>query len=160
MRRATPLFALALLALLGSATVVYAQVASATLTGIVKDSTGAILPGVKVSVTHLETNIVREVYTNDTGNYRVPALNPGTYKLETELPGFKKSVLTGVVLQVNQQARLDLTLEVGQITETVTVESSSPLIDTESAMIGGVMNESKVVGLPLNGRNFMELTTL
>jgi len=82
MRRATP-FAIALLTLLGPVTVTHAQVTSATLTGIVKDSTGAILPGVKVIVTHLETNIVREVYTNDTGNYRVPALNPGTYKLET-----------------------------------------------------------------------------
>src|SRR5262249_26818383 len=152
MRRATP-FALALLTLLGLATAIYAQVTSATLTGIVKDGTGAILPGVKVSVTNLETNIVREVYTNDTGNYRVPALNPGTYKIESELPGFKKSVLTGIVLQVNQQARLDVTLEVGQITESVTVESASPLIDTESAIIGGVVNESKVVGLPLNGRN-------
>ncbi|PYV08820.1 MAG: hypothetical protein DMG07_24670, partial [Acidobacteria bacterium] len=152
--------ALLVVALAAGAAPARAQVTTATLTGIVKDGTGAILPGVKVAVTHVETNLSREVYTNDAGIYRAPALNPGTYRVEAELPGFKKAVVTGIVLQVNQQSRLDLTLEIGQLTETVLVEGTASIVDTESPMIGGVLEQMRIVGLPLNGRNFMELTTL
>ncbi|MBM3801964.1 MAG: TonB-dependent receptor [Acidimicrobiia bacterium] len=143
-----------------SAAPVAAQVSTATLTGLVRDPSGAVMPNVKVTVTNVETNISREVQTNETGTYRIAALNPGNYTVEAELAGFKKAVLPGIVLQVNQQGRIDITLEVGEVTETITVEGAAPIIDTESPMIGGVVDETKVIGLPLNGRNFMELTTL
>ena len=154
------LFSLLFLNFLIVAPLAEAQVTTATLTGIVRDPSGAVMPNVKVTVTNVETNISREVQTNDTGAYRMPALNPGNYTIAAELAGFKKALLPGIVLQVNQQGRVDITLEVGEITETLTVEGAAPIIDTESPMIGGVVDETKVVGLPLNGRNFMELTTL
>ena len=136
------------------------QVANATVTGVVRDPTGAVIPGVKVVVTNVATNLEREASTDASGVYNIPSLNPGEYKIEAEGTGFKKAVLSGIILQVAQQGRVDITLEVGQLTESVTVKGAAPVIETESPIIGGVVNETRIIGLPLNGRNFMELTTL
>ena len=137
-----------------------AQVPTATLIGTVKDTTGAIMPGAKITVINTATNLSRGTQTDQSGNYQVSALNPGQYRVEAEIQGFTKAVVSGIVLQVAQQARVDIELAVGEITQTLEVSGSAPLIDTESPMIGGVIAEKKIVGLPLNGRNFMELTTL
>lgn len=137
-----------------------AQVVTATLTGTVHDASGAGIGGARVRVVNTATNLDRTTNADDSGNYSIPALSPGEYRVEADHPGFKKSLLTGVVLQVSQQARVDISMQVGQLTESVSVEAQVPLVDTESPVIGGVINQSRIQGLPLNGRNFMELTLL
>ncbi|MEP6536496.1 MAG: TonB-dependent receptor [Bryobacteraceae bacterium] len=150
---------LACLAFLAYASVI-AQTNKATITGLVKDSSGAAIPGVKVVATNISTNLTSETQAGASGAYSIPALNPGEYKIEAESAGFKKAVLSDVILQVNQQARIDLVLEVGQVSESVDVHATTPAIETESPNIGGVISQSRIENLPLNGRNFMELTTL
>jgi len=137
-----------------------AQVVNATLTGTVKDSSGAVIAGAKVVATNSGTNLTHETVTDAQGNYRLPSLVPGQYKLQAELQGFKTSVISGIVLQVAQQARVDVELQVGEVTQTLDVVGTAPVIDTESPTIGSVVDQKKVVELPLNGRNFMELALL
>lgn len=137
-----------------------AQVPTATLTGVVKDATGALVPNVTVRAIHTGTNLGREAVTDQSGTYRIAALNPGPYRLEAEAAGFKKATVTGIVLEVAQQVRVDVDLQVGEVTQTLEVTGTAALVNTESNLIGGVINESRVVSLPLNGRNMMELTTL
>ncbi len=137
-----------------------AQNANAILTGIIRDPSQAPVVGARVRVVNQETNIERRTVSNDTGNYTVPSLIPGTYRVEVEISGFKRSVLSGIVLEVAQQARVDVQVEVGQVTEAITVAALTPLVETESNVIGRVVSEKSIVSIPLNGRNFMELITL
>ena len=136
------------------------QVPTAVLTGVVKDSTGALVPNVKVAAISTDTNLSRQAVTDESGTFRIAALNPGPYRLEAEAGGFKKSTIDGIVLEVGQQSRVDVEMQVGDITQTVEVTGRASMVNTESNLIGGVINQSRVVSLPLNGRNFMELTTL
>jgi hypothetical protein len=145
------------LALLWLVQCIPAQVVTATLTGTVRDASGAPILNATVRVVNTATNLDRTTNADESGNYSLPALSPGEYRLEADHPGFKKSLLTGIVLQVSQQARVDISMQVGQLSESVSVEARVPLIDTESPVVGGVINESRIQGLPLNGRNFMEL---
>ena len=138
----------------------FAQVPTAVLTGVVKDPTGALVPNVKVAAISTDTNLSRQVVTDESGTFRIAALNPGPYRLEAEAGGFKKSTIDGIVLEVGQQSRVDVEMQVGDITQTVEVTGHASVVNTESNLIGGVINQSRVVSLPLNGRNFMELTTL
>jgi hypothetical protein len=142
------------------AAIASAQVNKATITGIVRDASGAAIPGVKVVAVNAGTNLSSETASGASGDYSIPALNPGEYRVEAESAGFKKAVLANIVLQVNQQARIDLILEVGQVTESVDVHATTPALETESPIVGGVIDQARIEALPLNGRNFMELTTL
>ncbi|MCC6588560.1 MAG: TonB-dependent receptor [Bryobacterales bacterium] len=146
--------------LLAASLPVLAQVPTAVLTGIVKDHSGAVVPSVKVTAINTGTNLSREAVTDSSGTYRIAALNPGPYRVEAEAAGFKKATVSNLVLEVGLQARVDIDLQVGEVTQTLEVAGAAPLINTESNLIGGVINQSRVVSLPLNGRNFMELTTL
>lgn len=137
-----------------------AQVVNATLTGIVTDPTGAAVSGAKVTAVNTGTNLSHEAATDSEGVYTIPALSPGEYRLQVEQPGFKRGVLSGIVLQVAQEARMNVTLQVGEVSESVTVASSAPLVNSENATVGGVISEKRVLDLPLNGRNFMQLTLL
>ncbi|MBM3740336.1 MAG: hypothetical protein FJW39_31665, partial [Acidobacteria bacterium] len=137
-----------------------AQVPTGVITGIVKDPTGALVPNAKITAIHTGTSLGREAITGDSGNYRIAALNPGPYRLEAEASGFRKATVTGVVLEVGMQVRVDVELQVGDVTQTLEVTGRPSLVNTESNLIGGVINQARVVSLPLNGRNFMELTTL
>ncbi len=137
-----------------------AQVPTAVLTGVVKDGAGALVPGVAVRAINEGTNLARQATTDESGNFRIPALNPGPYRVEAEAAGFKKATVSGIVLEVGQQARVDIELQIGDVTQTLEVSARPSVINTESNLIGGVINQSRVVSLPLNGRNFMELTTL
>lgn len=127
---------------------------------MVRDPSGAVVAGVKVTVTNVKTNWSRVVSSDPQGSYSVPAAPPGNYQIAAEGPGFQKIVLSGIVLQANQTARVDIELRVGQLSETVNVEASPPALPTEGPVVGGVLPERHISGLPLNGRNFMELTTL
>ena len=130
------------------------------VTGEVTDPSGAIVVGAKVTVTNSQTNVARTTTTNSAGDYSFPALQPGIYNLKAEIQGFENEVHEGVDLQVEQIARIDFHLEVGAVTQTVQVEGGAPLLTTESATVGTVIDNDRIVGLPLNGRSFTQLVAL
>lgn len=130
------------------------------ITGEVKDSTGALIPGATVTVTNSATNAARTAGTNNAGLYAFPSLVPGTYRVKVEAPGFKTTTRTDVELQVQQTARLDFMLEIGQMSEAVEVKANAALLATEDATVGTVIENKRIVELPLNGRNFLQLVAL
>ena len=137
-----------------------AQMATAELTGNVLDSTGAGVPNATVIATNVGTGIAHNTVSEKGGDYVLTDLPPGDYVLTVEAAGFRKLEQTGVSLQVNQQARVDLSLQVGQAAETVSVTGHPPLLESESSSVGTVINQQLVNELPLNGRNFVQLATL
>jgi outer membrane receptor protein involved in Fe transport len=130
------------------------------ITGTVTDPTGAIVAGSTVTVTNVATNQTRRVVTNDAGNYTVPFLVPAVYDLQAEHPGFKVAIRKGVTLQVGDVTRINFPLELGGVTELVEVSGGAPLITTESAAVGHVVENKRIVELPLNGRNFLSLIAI
>src|SRR5215213_8319755 len=130
-----------------------------TITGEVKDSTGGVVPGATVTVTNTATNATRTTQSNAVGLYDFPALPPGTYKVKSELEGFR-TVERDLELQVQQTARVNFTLELGTISEMATVTAMSPLVETTNATIGTVIENRRIVELPLNGRNYLQLVAL
>lgn len=134
-----------------------AQTPTATISGQVRDASGAAIPGVRVSAKNVETNIEREAVTSDNGDFTIPLLKIGPYQVSVEKQGFKKTVQTGVVLQVDQKARLDFTLQIGQVSESVEVTAATSLVQTDSASVGTVISNKQVVELPLNSREFYGL---
>lgn len=138
----------------------YGQGVSGSITGTLKDSTGAIVVNSRVTVHNVESGRDWQTLTNDSGIYNVPALPPGQYSLAVEVPGFKRLVTNAITLEVNQTARIDLTLEVGAVADTVEVKDLAPLLQTESSQLGSVVTGNTTVNLPLNGRNFAQLTLL
>ena len=136
------------------------QSTTGTITGTVSDVTGAVLPGVEVTVINVGTNLTRNLITNESGNYTAPQLPLGAYRVEALLPGFQTAVRSGITLNVDERARIDLVLQVGQVTEVVEVTAEAPLIQTEDSAVGMVIDRQKIQELPLNGRNFESLTLL
>jgi hypothetical protein len=116
--------------------------------------------GAQVVITEVNRNVSQNYTTDPSGAYNAPFLTPGTYSVAVEHSGFKREVRSGVILQVDQRARIDFTLSVGQVTETVNVTASAPLVRSESAELGEVVEERAVRELPLNGRNFAQLVYL
>jgi hypothetical protein len=139
---------------------IYGQTYTATLTGTVVDPGGAAVPKVKVVAVNQATKLENTAETTDAGLYRIPFLPIGTYVVTAELAGFKKVVSSAIQLEVNQTARVDLTLELGAVTDEVTVSGTSPVLQTENPTVGTVISGNTTVGLPLNGRNFQQLTLL
>lgn len=137
-----------------------AQVTTATIVGTVRDETGAVLPGVTITVKNLETGIVRTLISDDGGRYRAPALQPGGYELRAELAGFQVGVRRGITLAVGQEAVVDIVLKVGELTEEVVVIGEAPLVDTTSSTITGLVDDRQIRDLPLNGRSFTQLALL
>ena len=146
-----------LLVLAGSAA--SAQVTTGTLVGTVRDTNG-VVPGATVTIREVSKGTSDTFVTDDTGSYTAPFLTPGTYTVEVNVSGFKKWLREGVVLQVNQRARVDVLLEVGGIEETTTVVAEAPLLRTDSSEVGTVIEERAIKELPLNGRNFATLVYL
>src|SRR5262245_15822378 len=138
---------------------VWAQ-ATAQISGTAKDQSGAVLPGVEVTVTQTETGVTRATVTNETGLYVLSNLPIGPYRLEAGLPGFRTFVQTGIVLQVNSSPAINLVLEVGQVTEQVEVQANAALVETRNAGIGQVVENARILELPLNGRQVVELISL
>ncbi len=153
------LLAIAVL-LCSSCVSVLAQVASAELSGTVLDSSGATIGTAKVTALNNATNRAHATQSDNTGRYIIPLLPPGDYTVSAEAPGFRKFVRRGVSLQVNQQAEINFTLEVGQVSDQVEVTAQAPLLESESSSLGTVVNEKLVNQLPLNGRNFVQLAIL
>src|SRR5436309_566045 len=134
-----------------------AQTATATIVGVVKDTSGALIPGVSITVKHTDTGQTRTAISSDSGDYNVPLLPVGAYELTTTMPGFKQQVRTGVNLVIGQQAVIDLTLEVGAAAEQITVSEEAPLVNTTLSSTSGLITEQQVKDLPLNGRSVEQL---
>lgn len=139
---------------------VTAQSPTASIAGQVKDSSDLGISGVRVTARNLDTNAERSAVTGDSADYTIPLLSIGRYEVRVEKEGFKKEVQSGIVLQVDQRARLDFSLQVGQVSETVEVTSAAPLINSETATVGVVIDNRKVVEMPLNSREFYGLALL
>ena len=130
------------------------------ITGVVTDTTGGVLFGAGITVRNVATNQLRRVKTNATGNYTAPFLVPGIYDVEAESSGFKSAIRRGVDLQVGAAARIDFALEVGEISQRVEVTGGASMLTTESATLGTVIENKRIVELPLNGRNYLQLVAL
>jgi hypothetical protein len=131
----------------------------ATLTGTVRDTSGGVMPGAAVVARNVATNVPSEAVTDAQGNYMFGGLIPGSYSVEVELAGFQKSA-GKVDLEVGQRGRLDFTLSVGTLEQTVVVQATSPIINTEQANLGSVIPQSQVANLPLSIRNWDDLLAL
>jgi hypothetical protein len=146
----------ALLCEIGSAQ----AVSTAQISGIVRDQTEAVLPGVEVTATQTGTGLVRTTVTNETGSYVLTNLPIGPYRLEVSLPGFRTYVQTGIILQVNSNPSIDAVLEVGQVADQIEVQADAALVETRSTGVGQVVDNQRVLELPLNGRQATELILL
>ena len=133
---------------------------SGSIAGETLDQSGAAIPGATISLVNAETNAARTALTNEVGAYSFPTLPPGTYNLKAEKAGFKALVQNQVQIQVQQNARIDFRLEVGQVTESVEVRAGGSTIVTENATVGTVIENKRIVELPLNGRNYLQLVSL
>src|SRR5687768_10432465 len=138
---------------------VWAQ-ATAQLSGRVTDESGGVLPGVSVTVTQTDTGFTRTTVTDDGGVYILPNLPIGPYRLEVMLAGFRTYSQTGIVLQVGATPAINVGLALGELAETVTVEAAAPLVDTQSAGISEVVEQERIVELPLQGRQVTDLIVL
>jgi hypothetical protein len=136
----------------------FAQAVTGTLLGTVSDSTGAVIAGAKVTVTNQNTGFTRTVKTDGIGEYTVPSIPTGIYTVLAEMDGFKATALSQVEVGVDQRAKIDVKLEVGAMTESVTIEAQSPLLQTSSSELGTTVKNEQIEALPLNGRNFVSLT--
>src|SRR5437667_37073 len=137
---------------------VYAQTAS--LTGTVTDPAGVVLPGVTITITEAQTNASRMFATDERGNYSVSFLPPRLYRIEAGLPGFKTAIRESVVLSVDDRLRIDFTLQIGEVAEKIVVTTTTPLVQSETSSVGTVIDNQKIIELPLNGREFEALAQL
>jgi outer membrane receptor protein involved in Fe transport len=134
--------------------------ATGSISGTAKDESGAILPGVNIEATNTATNSIRTTTTGANGYYTIPLVQPGVYTVKATLAGFSSFSRSGVKVSVSETALVNVSLKVGGLTDTVEVRGEAPLIETANATLGIVVEESKIVDLPLNGRNFTQLGTL
>src|ERR1044071_3349990 len=133
---------------------------TATVVGTVTDSSGGVAPNVSITVTSEGTALTRKTITNQSGYYAVTLLPVGVYSVAAEAAGFKKKTTTGIVLEVNQEPRVDIVLEVGAVTDAVTVNAEASVLQTESAVVGQVVDNRYTTQIPLNGRDFSQLLLL
>ncbi len=146
------------LALLFSACLLHAQGgATGTILGTVTDNSGGVVPNASVDVTNIGTGVTSHAKTTAAGDYTVPYLNPGAYRVSVEAPGFAKAVVNNVTLVVDQEVRVNAVLKPGRITESVEVRANGVALDTDNAAIAQLVDNREVVDLPINGRNWTEL---
>src|SRR5437763_1000592 len=142
-------FGVTLLALYSPA---LAQNVTGTIVGTVRDGTGATVQAVRITIANEATNIEFKTVTNATGDYTAPGLGAGNYTIKAEAPGFRQEVVKGLTLLPNRTERQDVTLEVGAVQQSVEVTAAAPVVNSENATIGNVLQGNQVTTLPLNGR--------
>ena len=146
-------------AMVGTASFAFAQLPTGTILGVVRDATG-LTPGATLTATNTETGLSRSTVSDEDGSYRFAALPVGRYEVRVALEGFQSAVRSGLTLTVGQEAVVNFTLEVGAITQTVEVTAEASLVNTTSASLGALVDAQAVADLPLNGRNYIDLTFL
>ncbi len=139
---------------------VEAQQIAGSIVGTITDASGSVVPKAEVTITNVSTNAARQTQTDDNGNYTVPFLTAGTYRIGSAAKGFRQKTVDNALLQVGQTLRVDVQLEVGDTTQTVEVQAATASLQTENATVGSVLDAQKIVDLPLNGRNFVQLAQL
>ena len=143
-----------------AASTLEAQIDRGSISGTVVDSSGAVIAGAGITVTNVDTNQAVSLTTDSDGSYTARLLQQGNYNVEAVANGFRRTLQTGIQLNVNQVARVDFRLEVGTTSEAVEVNSAAPLLSTETSSLGTVETEQRIVDLPLNGRLFTQLAWL
>src|SRR6202045_4175762 len=141
-----------------SCSLAFAQQGTAALNGQVTDSSGLAVVGAQVQAVNTDTNIMSTAETNDAGLYNFPTLPAGKYQVTASKEGFQQVVRPGVELHVSDVITLNFPLQIGSVSQTVTVEGGAPLVETTSSELGGLVSERKMEDLPLNGRNYIDLT--
>ena len=149
-----------LLVLFSSSYICFGQVTTGTILGTVRDSTGAVVADATVTITDTGKGTVSTYKTDANGDYNAPFMIPGTYNVAAQKAGFKQDISNNVILDVDQHARVDFAMQVGQVSDTVEVTSAAPLVRLDSAELGEVVGKTQVQDLPLNGRNFAQLVYL
>jgi hypothetical protein len=156
-----PSTALALLLFFGfPAAPVFAQAITGAVVGTVTDASGAVVPGAAVTATNNDTGISQSTVSGGAGDYTIPNLPPGTYKIAAEAKGFSTAVATNSVVQVQQRTRVDFTLSTGQTTQQIVVTGEAPLVQSTTSDLGHVIESQQIQALPLNGRLFQQLVTI
>ena len=143
-----------------AAQVIYAQVDTGAISGVIKDSSGAVVVSASVKITQTETGITSALLTNNDGFYSAPGLHIGTYSISATAAGFGTELKKGIEVRVQDRLEIDFTLAPGQTSTTVTVEGGAPILQTEETSVGQVVTEETMENLPLNGRNYIQLATL
>lgn len=131
----------------------FAQVSSGTITGTVRDSTEAVIAGAKVKITQTATSVSRETVTDERGQFSAPNLRPGEYSVTVTAAGFQGRTFTGIVLAVDQTVNLPATLQPGAVEQSIEITAAAPLLDSSTSSLGQVIDNKKIIDLPLNGRN-------
>jgi hypothetical protein len=157
MSATTRILSLCLLVSLAAASLYGQGGAYGTILGTVKDNSGAVVAKAGVDVTNVATNVTKHTETTSSGDFTVPYLAPGTYRVTVQSAGFQKSVVDNIGLVVGQEARADVTMKPGAVSESVQVEASAVALDTDSSAVSQLVSEKQVDELPLNGRNFLNL---
>src|SRR5213083_2585328 len=155
-----PMLGFLLLALLAVPLDARAQATTGTISGTVTDESKAVLPGVTVVVRNTETGATRPLVTDERGGFRALNLPPGIYAVTAELQGFTQAKRDNLTLEIGRDVNADLAMKVGGISEQVTVQGAATNIELSSAVAGGVVTQTQIAELPLNGRSFMQLATL
>jgi hypothetical protein len=137
-----------------------ARLTGGDLEGTVRDASGGVVPGATLTVTNIDTNVTRTTITDQDGRYLVPALPPGTYRINVELQGFEGEMREGVTLQLGQSVPVDFTLRVAGQREAITVVADAPLVDPGKTAIASVINQTQIENLPINGRNFISFSII
>jgi hypothetical protein len=151
---------ISLIVLAGFCGVSRAQSTAAMVSGEITDPQGKVVPGVAVVFTNINTGVPSTAQTNTDGIYSLPALQPGIYRANVTKDGFKSIVKTGIELHVQDQVSINFALEVGSVSETITVSGGAPMVDTESAAVGTVVDQQFIENIPMNGRSFQSLILL
>ena len=151
---------LAIIAILFSAAPLAAQSITGGISGTVADQTGAVVPNAKLTAIETRSNVVTETVSDAAGAYSFPALRVGEYRVEAEADGFRKLVRSGIQVRVNDRLRVDLTMTLGAVSESVQVSGAAPLVESETGAIGTVIDNRKIVNIPLNTRNPFQLALL
>lgn len=136
---------------------VHAQVSTGTIVGTVQDASSAVVVNAKVSLRHLATAEIREVFTNERGEFNAAFLRIGDSSVTVEMQGFRSTTVASITVRVDQTVDLPLQLEIGSVAETVHVTAATPLVDSATSSVGQVIENKKIVDLPLNGRNTFAL---
>jgi hypothetical protein len=138
----------------------YAQVNTSTISGTVTDESGSAVPNAKVTTTIIATGQQRDGVTNGVGEFVLPQLAPGAYRIAVTAPGFQTGVVESLTLNIAERASINVVLKLGQVSEQVTIEASAPLLEQETASLGQVITRKAINDLPLNGRNYLTLGSL